>query len=220
PFCRQVLQKNFPEARRYNDVKEVGKDNLAAVDVISGGFPCQDISQAGKRAGIKDGTRSGLWLEYARIICELRPKYVVVENVSRLLRAGIEQVLSDLGEIGYDAEWECIRAADMGAPHRRERIFIVAYPRRSRWERRRIYNGTWLQASVPPRLWESFRTTERHLWLTSQCGLYGDDDGISRRLDADRGSALGNSVLPQIAEILGRKIKEDFHRPRLKSGLV
>ena len=210
PFCREVLQKNFPDARRYNNVKEVGAHNLETVDVITGGFPCQDISQAGKRAGIKDGTRSGLWFEYARIIRELRPKYVVVENVSRLLRDGIETVLGDLAEIGYDAEWECIRAADVGAPHRRERIFIVAYPHRDGRKRRCVYNGPWLQASETPRLWESFRTTERRVWLTTGCGLYGDDDGVSRRLDEDRGSALGNTVLPQIAEVIGRRIKDDY----------
>lgn len=210
PFCRQVLQKNFPNVKRHSDVKEVGEHNLETVDVITGGFPCQDISQAGKRAGIKEGTRSGLWFEYARIIKELRPKYAVIENVSRLLRDGIERVLTDLAEIGYDAEWECIRASDVGAPHRRERIFIVAYPYRDGWERRRIYDGPWLQASETPQLWESFRTTEREIWLKTGCGLYGDDDGLSRRLDEDRGSALGNTVLPQIAEIIGRKIVEDY----------
>ena len=210
PFCQQVLKKNFPEARRHTDVKEVGKHNLESVDIITGGFPCQDISQAGKRAGIKDGTRSGLWFEYARIIRELRPKYVVVENVSRLLRDGIGQVLGDMAEIGYDAEWECIPASRMDAPHRRERIFIVAYPHRDGRERRRIYNGPRLQASETPRLWKSFRTTERSIWLTTGCGLYGDDDGVPRRLDADRGSALGNTVLPQITEIIGRRIVADM----------
>jgi site-specific DNA-cytosine methylase len=94
--------------------------------VLSGGFPCQDISYAGKGEGI-DGERSGLWSEYARIIRELRPRYVVVENVAALLGRGMERVLGDLAAIGYDAEWQSIRASDVGAPHRRERIWIVAH---------------------------------------------------------------------------------------------
>ncbi len=126
-YCRRVLEKRFPHAKRHGDVRTVGKHNLEWVDVLSGGFPCQDISNAGKRAGI-GGERSGLWSEYARIICELRPRYVVVENVAALLGRGIERVLGDLASIGYDAEWQSIRASDVGAPHRRERIWILAYP--------------------------------------------------------------------------------------------
>jgi DNA (cytosine-5)-methyltransferase 1 len=108
-------------------VREVGAHNLEPVDVICGGFPCQDISHAGKRAGI-GGERSGLWGEYARIIRELRPDYVIVENVGALLVRGIDVVLRDLAEIGYDAEWDIISAAAVGAPHLRERVWIVAYP--------------------------------------------------------------------------------------------
>lgn len=107
------------------------RNNLPTVDILSGGFPCQDISNAGKRAGI-DGERSGLWSEYARIICELRPRYVVVENVAALLGRGMERVLGDLAACGYDAEWQSIRASDVGAPHRRERIWILAYPTHGR----------------------------------------------------------------------------------------
>jgi DNA (cytosine-5)-methyltransferase 1 len=127
-YCRRVLARHFPEAERFSDIRECGAHNLKPVDIISGGFPCQDISNAGKRAGI-DGERSGLWSEYARIIRELRPRYVVVENVAALLGRGMERVLGDLAAIGYDAEWQSIRASDVGAPHRRERIWIVAYPR-------------------------------------------------------------------------------------------
>jgi len=127
PYCRRVLEKHFPHAQRFDDVRTVGKHNLPWVDIISGGFPCQDISNAGKRAGI-DGERSGLWSEYARIVRELRPRYVVVENVAALLGRGMERVLGDLAACGYDAEWQSIRASDVGAPHRRERIWIVAYP--------------------------------------------------------------------------------------------
>jgi site-specific DNA-cytosine methylase len=128
PYAQKVLAKNFPEAERFGDIRECGSHNLKPVDVICGGFPCQDISNAGLRAGI-EGERSGLWKEYARIIGELRPRYIVVENVAALLGRGMGVVLGDLAEIGYDAEWEVVSAADVGAPHLRERIWIVAYPR-------------------------------------------------------------------------------------------
>jgi DNA (cytosine-5)-methyltransferase 1 len=106
------------------------------VDVLCGGFPCQDISLAGAGAGIREGTRSGLWYEFARLIRELRPRYVIVENVSALLARGLDVVLGDLAACGYDAEWDCIPASAVGAPHRRDRVWIVAYPRRERGESR------------------------------------------------------------------------------------
>ena len=130
-YCRKVLEKNFPDAKRYTEIRECGAHNLTRVDIISGGFPCQDISNAGKRVGI-EGDRSGLWSEMLRIVCELRPRYVVVENVAALLGRGMDRVLGDLAESGYDAEWDSLRASDFGAPHKRERIFIIAYPHEQR----------------------------------------------------------------------------------------
>jgi len=127
PYCRKVLAKHWPDVRRYEDVREVGKHNLEPVDLVAGGFPCQDVSVAGKRAGIKEGTRSGLWFEFHRIICELRPRYVFVENVPGLLVNGMGRVLGDLASVGYDAWWQVLSAADMGAPHLRKRVFIVGY---------------------------------------------------------------------------------------------
>lgn len=137
PYCRAVLARHFPEAARFEDVREVGAQNLPPVDLICGGFPCQDLSPAGRGAGI-DGARSGLWSEFARIVRELRPRYVVVENVPALLtgkgkrwdRAPVGRVLGDLAEAGYDAEWACLSAREFGAPHLRKRIWIVAYPAR------------------------------------------------------------------------------------------
>jgi len=130
-FPRKVLAKHWPNVPIYGDIRELTAERLAAdgiaVDAICGGFPCQDISHAGKRAGI-EGERSGLWFEYARLIGELRPRYVFVENVSALLNRGIDRVLGDLAALGYDAEWHCIPASAVGAPHRRDRIWIVAYP--------------------------------------------------------------------------------------------
>ena len=126
PYARAVLAKHWPEAKRYNDVKEAGSHNLERVDLICGGFPCQDISVAGKGAGL-DGDRSGLWGEFARIAGELRPRYVVVENVPAIRSRGLGRVLGDLAALGYDAVWDCIPAQSVGAPHRRDRLFIVAW---------------------------------------------------------------------------------------------
>lgn len=130
-FPRNVIKKHWPDVPCYRDVRELTAERLAAdgiaVDVICGGFPCQDISTAGKGAGLA-GERSGLWSEIARLVSELRPRYVIVENVSALLSRGLGTVLGDLAEIGYDAEWHCIPASHVGAPHRRDRIWIVAYP--------------------------------------------------------------------------------------------
>jgi DNA (cytosine-5)-methyltransferase 1 len=134
PFPRAVLKEHWPDVPCYEDVRTLTADQLRsdgiAVDVICGGFPCQDLSYAGKGAGL-EGARSGLWSEIARLVGELRPQYVIVENVSALLSRGLGRVLGDLAEIGYDAEWHCIPASAVGAPHIRDRIWIIAYPQHS-----------------------------------------------------------------------------------------
>lgn len=124
-FCRRVLARHFPEARRYEDVREVDRCALP-VDVVCGGFPCQDLSFAGAGAGL-DGERSGLWRELVRVAREVGPRYVVVENVSALLVRGLGTILGELAESGFDAAWDCIPAAAVGAPHRRDRLFLVAW---------------------------------------------------------------------------------------------
>ena len=134
PFCRAVLRKHWPEVPIYEDIRTLTADVLErdgiAVDVICGGFPCQDLSFAGKRAGL-EGERSGLWGEYRRLIGELRPRFVIVENVPGLLSLGMGTVLGDLAALGYDAVWDCIPASALGAPHRRDRLWIVAHTRRA-----------------------------------------------------------------------------------------
>ncbi len=123
-YCRGELEKHWPTAGRFHDVRFIDK-TAPRVDLICGGFPCTDISVAGKRLGI-EGPQSGLWSEFARIIGVLRPRIVVVENVSALIVRGVERVLGDLATLGYDAIWDCIPAAAVGAPHRRDRFFLVA----------------------------------------------------------------------------------------------
>jgi len=126
PVCRQVLKKHWPNVPIFEDVKTLtAKDIHDTVDVICGGFPCQDISLAGRGAGLA-GERSGLWYEYHRLIEEIRPRYVIIENVAALRSRGLDEVLRCLDALGYDAEWHCIPAAAVGAPHQRDRIWIVA----------------------------------------------------------------------------------------------
>tara|TARA_R100000152_G_C6780463_1_gene213236 strand:- start:1966 stop:2859 length:894 start_codon:yes stop_codon:yes gene_type:complete len=128
-FCHIVLRKQFKNVPIYNDVRELTprKMNYKQVDIVTGGFPCQDISMAGKGAGI-EGERSGLWKEMFRIIRQCKPRWAIIENVSALTHRGLTVVLNDLAKAGYDAEWQCIQAKQVGAPHKRERIWVVAYP--------------------------------------------------------------------------------------------
>lgn len=147
-----ILDRNFPGVPNYRDVSKVDWSAVEPVDILTGGFPCQDVSLAGARRGLKDGTRSGLWSEFAKAIDVIKPRLVVIENVRGLLSAGaanselehcpwcmgdepdesalraLGAVLGDLADLGYNAEWCGLRAADAGAPHNRFRIFIVAYP--------------------------------------------------------------------------------------------
>ena len=130
PFCRKILTRHWPSIPIFSDITTIDKKDLKTlprIDIIAGGFPCQDISVAGKGGGIK-AKRSGLWKEFARLINDIRPKYAIIENVANLRSTGLISVLQDLWEIGYDAEWHCIPASAFGAPHRRDRIWIIAYP--------------------------------------------------------------------------------------------
>ena len=139
PYCRAVLAKHWPGVPIYEDIRTLSADALRrdgiAVDAICGGFPCQDLSHAGKRAGL-EGERSGLWGEYRRLIGEIRPRFVIVENVPGMLSLGMGTVLGDLAALGYDAVWDCIPASAVGAPHRRDRVWVVAVAARARLSKR------------------------------------------------------------------------------------
>jgi DNA (cytosine-5)-methyltransferase 1 len=127
PFSNKILEKRWPNVQRFLDVKDVGKHNLKSVDLISGGFPCQDLSVAagGKERGLL--TRSGLWFEYARILRELQPRWCIVENVPNLKTKGADRVISDLEETGYSCWASVVGAEAFGAPFQRERVFILAH---------------------------------------------------------------------------------------------
>ena len=194
PFCRRVLEKHWPNVRRYEDVRTIGVE-LERVDVICGGFPCQPSARGGKRLGNAD--ERWLWPDFARIIRALRPGYIVMENVPGLLDTGLGEVLGDLASSGFDAEWDCIPARAFGAPHLRDRVWIIAYPERVEWNAR-----PWLAralVSAPSdqlgghcRFWESEPTMDRVL------------NGVPRRVDELR--AIGGALVPQIAQWIAEQI--------------
>jgi DNA (cytosine-5)-methyltransferase 1 len=207
-FPRRVLAKHWPGVPCYRDVRELTAKRLAAdgiaVDVICGGFPCQDISLVGKGAGLA-GERSGLWSEVARLVGELRPKAVLLENVSALLGRGLGDVLGDLAALGYDATWECIPASAVGAPHRRDRIWIVADAA-----------GSGLSGRVSACL-AGWKNSEGYIapsdWWATEPELRRVVHGVPDR--THRLAALGNAVVPQIPELIGRAILASIEAERL-----
>jgi len=217
PYCRAVLAKHWPSARRYEDVRTVGA-GLDPVEIICGGFPCQDLSRGGNlhrdQLGL-DGARSGLWSEYARIIGVVRPRYVVVENVTDLAWNGLDRVLADLAGHGYDAVWFPCAAADVGAPHLRDRLFVVANlvrvgvaglresqsPREDRHAERR--EGVWWPRSESD-LRPVFDAPHERGDRWPRPVIRRVDDGFSSSVDwRSRIHALGNAVVPAVAEVVG-----------------
>lgn len=215
-FPRQVLAKHWPGVPCYNDVRTLDADALRrdgiAVDVITGGFPCQDISIAGKRAGITEGTRSGLWSECIRLVGELRPKFAIFENVSNLLVGPSERpgawfgrVLGDLAGEGYDAEWADIPASYVGAWHRRGRVWLVAYPHEVSRQQGLTERPILRQWHVHEQSTRSFARWPGRPNLPAP-KLCGRADGIPDF--THRIAALGNAVVPQIPEMIGNAILE------------
>lgn len=269
PYCQAVLRKRWPRVPCHGDIRTFHAAPGFA-DVICGGFPCQDISIAGSGAGLL-GERSGLWAEYARIIGEVRPRFAIVENVSALLHRGLGEVLGELAALGYDCEWHCIPASSLGAPHRRDRIWIVAHSQGERRgkERSHTLNGgmeacaegpgeamrgsavlphpistelrdeswwwSWTHWACPPesandgaeesvadaggeglegRLqpqasWTTLRTAGGAGWWEIEPSVGRVANGVPAW--AHRLRCLGNAVVPQIPEIIGRAIMRHAH---------
>lgn len=208
-FCRKVLQKHWPDVPKYEDVTEVNFRSLAPVDMLAGGFPCQDISNAGTthEGGLRglSGNRSGLWREFRRAICEMEPGWLVIENVGSLSVRGLDTVLWDMAQSGYDADWAVISASSMGASHLRKRLFIVG--RRSLPDP----DSTGLQGNercilAQSKDWRSNADLARSNWRHAPPRVCRGSDGIPRRVDRLR--SLGNAVVPQIPEYIGRLILE------------
>ena len=237
PYAQKVLRKNWPGVPIYDDVRSITAERLASdgigVDVITGGFPCQDISVSGNRAGIQDGTRSGLWSECARLLGELRPQYAIFENVTNLLNgergAWFKRVLWDISQIGYDAEWHCIPASELGAHHHRDRIWIIAYPSgqygRDNGQLATDQAQRTQGATIPSAIREnvaypnsaqrqrgslSIRIQSQYANIIGASGWQAEPDvgrvanGISSR--SHRLKCLGNAVVPPIPELIGRAI--------------
>ena len=179
PYCQAVLKKNFPNTPVYGDVTKIDFKKLEPVEILTGGFPCQDISNAGQRKGI-EGKRSGLWKEFFRAIGEIRPRIAFVENVSALTYRGLLVVLGDLASIGYDAEWHCVPASAFGAPHRRDRIYILAYANGQRWSGRDLVSQRETQdgSKTPGRSGDAnnfFNSNGKQLFEESEFAEQGED---------------------------------------------
>ena len=210
-YCQTILRKHWPDAKIYDDVRDITKNNVSLVDILIGGFPCQDISIAGKQGGIH-AEKSGLWWEMLRIISELRPRIVVLENVSNIIRLGGLDVLGSLAAIGYNAEWTIISARMFGAPHLRKRWFCVCYPSDS--------DGSFIQrAGKPCGIQEKESDSDMSIyrsgygyWRKTEVvsPLCHVDDGIPDRLARLR--ALGNAIVPQCSEWVFDQV--------IKSGLL
>lgn len=208
-YPRQVLAERWPHVPCYPDVRLLTAAQLASdglrPNVICGGFPCQDLSVSGRLAGM-DGTRSGLWSEIARLIGELRPAYAVMENVANLLAGPAERpggwfgrVLGDLASLGYDAEWHGIPAGNLGAPHERDRIWVVAYP----------HSAQRKGGSLSRRIHQEYANARSRSWWEDQPILQRTANGVPAQ--SHRLKALGNAVVPQIPELIGRAIMADYH---------
>lgn len=199
PYARAVLAKHWPDAVRHEDLRHVQPEQLSPVDIICGGTPCQDLSQAGQRAGI-EGSKSSLWLEQLRIVAALRPYFVVWENVAGSIRGGLGRVVSDLRELDYEVVGARLSAADTGGPHERERVFVVAYADRQGQPqqggaisevRRRPFHG---DKPWPLQPWPAEPAVPRVA------------HGVPHRTQRDR--ALGNACTPPQAEVVGWLIRD------------
>lgn len=185
PYASRVLRNHWPNVPNLGDATQINE--FPEVEVIAGGFPCQDVSRAGRRAGLT-GARSGLYGEIVRAIRMVRPRLALLENVATLVSKGrMGTVLGDMAGIGYDAEWDRVQAADVGAPHIRARQFITAYPGGRR-------HGTPHEAIRARRA-----SSELRAGWASEPGVRRVDDGAPNRVDRMR--ALGNAVVPQCVEL-------------------
>ncbi len=223
-FCQKVLTKNFPNVKRYGDIKEFdGTKYTGTIDVISGGFPCQPFSIAGKRKGKEDDRY--IWDEMLRVISEIKPKIVVCENVTGIISLELDKVLSDLEAQDYSTETFIIPACAVNAPHKRERIWIISYSNKERLQyrnffkskeiqniKKRIQNnrkinrlgGEWITSntndtSTNYKIQTGRNMSSGEIWKkgTAESCVCGVDDGLPNRVDRIKG--LGNAIVPQIA---------------------
>ncbi len=238
PYASKVLAKHWPKVPNYGDIKTINWGNVVRPDVICGGYPCQPFSTAGRRNGENDPRHLWPWVREA--ISELRPKYAIMENVRGHLTMGFDRVLADLATIGYNAQWQIVSAASVGAPHRRDRLIFVAYPesdgewRGNSKDSTAFSERTEIQAKVGRGSsavayddsqwdglnWSQSASRQTHLfwgnnarrkatndsrtWWEAEPDVGRVADGVPSRVDRLRG--LGNAVVPQVAELIGRMV--------------
>jgi DNA (cytosine-5)-methyltransferase 1 len=197
PYCQRILRKHWPTVPIHDDICTFNPEPGSA-DVVVGGFPCQDISTAGRRQGIHIGTRSGLFYELMRTVRIVRPRYVVLENVRAILSDGLGTVLAELARDGRACEWACVSAADLGAWHVRDRWWAVSYPDSDRME-----GGTEKPIHWQPALARVQNLGEFEMLRDGPAGstprLCRGADGVPDWMDRLR--ALGNAVVPQVAAV-------------------
>ena len=198
---KKILRKQFPDVKQHNDIRKLSYP--PPVDVLTGGFPCQDISVAGNFTGII-GEQSRLWYEYIRVIHEVGPRYVIIENSVQLKSKGLEFILYDLAKAGYDAQWQVLSAEQFGYPHKRERLFIVAYAAE-------IGRGQKRPVQIFQKITDVLERPYRQIVLPMQIKrIKWDSDssdvrmchGLSARMDRTRISAIGDAIIPDIAEYI------------------
>ena len=207
PYACKVLAKHWPQVPNHGNIKDINWGDIVRPDIICGGYPCQPFSTAGNRNGADDPRHLWPWVREA--ISRIRPKYAILENVRGHITLGLDAVLADLATIGYDAEWTVIRASAVGASHRRERLFIVAYPN----EGSMVYsdlNGGCQATNSDAR--QVIKIGRRSSNCASGSRWFPEPDvgrvanGVPNRVDRLRG--LGNAVVPQVAELVGRMVME------------
>ena len=245
-FCQGILKKHWPNATIFDDVRTVGAHNLQPIDLLCAGFPCQDLSSIGKQKGIHNGKKSNLFWELHRIISQIQPRIICLENVANIIRLGGIDVVKSLAQIGYSCEWTVVRSgSDFGAPHHRARWFCVAYSFgfsrlqanqksdnfREKWQA--WQNVSRSNRGVQSRKCNKFESNQRKTtdtekrkgtyWTTTkipQPAILRVDDGFSNKLDKakqieiykERVKTLGNAIVPQASEWVGRQI--------VQSGLI
>lgn len=217
-FCRDVLAKHWPVAIRYEDVCNVGKDNLEPVDLICGGFPCQDVSSAGKGAGLA-GSRSGLWYQFARIVGEMRPEWAVVENVASGAKLWVDEVVRGLEQLGYETLPIPLSAFDVGAPHLRRRVFIVAHAggeqvRKQPGWRRGQDRGSPPLAGLAGLAGEDGSTGHSHSHSQPAKSVDGEVAGVQTTTGSGGWSASGNPSDAARAGLQGAELSQQTGRVR------
>jgi DNA (cytosine-5)-methyltransferase 1 len=194
-YCQKILKLRWPNVPKWGAIENVKTEYLPKCDLICGGFPCQDISAGGSRKGLC-GSHSGLWKEFSRIISEIRPRFVLLENSSHLVRRGLMQIVSELTSFGYDSEWEIISSQGFGSNHKRVRLYLVAYAPSKRLERRIFTQAAW-------------EVREK----TAGCFKWGNESKILRKDDGnptrvDESKLIGNGIFVPAFKWIGERIME------------